>query len=113
MTDQNEYSNVVAASNVVQITSVQQLNEVFGQRDAGYFFAPYVPLTQTPILLDPNSLNNEGIVARYSREALDQGQSYYGRIIIDQFGIRDEPMIYSSFTHEEEPEKVNWLKEGF
>jgi len=47
--------------------------------DAGYFFAPYVPLTQTPVVLDPNSFKKtRGILTRYGKKLLAQGKQYYG-----------------------------------
>lgn len=53
-------------------------------RDAGYIFAPHVPLTQTPVVLDPNSFNPlPGITTRYSTDLLEQGRAFYGQVTID------------------------------
>lgn len=36
--------------------------------DAGYFYAPEMPLTQTPIVLDPETFQpRQGIITRYGR----------------------------------------------
>lgn len=43
-------------------------------RDGGYFYAPYVPLIQTPIVLDPASFSpRKGILTRYSKKLLKKG----------------------------------------
>lgn len=74
-------------------------------QDAGYFFAPYIPLIQTPVMLDPNSPRRP-ILTRYSRQQLREGARYYGTITFDQNG-------YMQTVNEEKEQKVNWLKEGF
>lgn len=51
--------------------------------DAGYVYAPYVPIYKTPIVLDPNSfLTRKGIMTRYGKKILQQGSQYYGKISI-------------------------------
>ena len=54
--------------------------------DSGYFYAPYIPMTQTPVVLDPNSFTpRKGILTRYGKDLLKQGASFYGRITADNF----------------------------
>jgi hypothetical protein len=37
--------------------------------DSGYFYCPYVPLTQTPTVLDPDSFTpKKGIMTRYGKK---------------------------------------------
>lgn len=78
--------------------------------DAGYFYAPYVPLVRTPVVigkgllysaidswqdymefekpmqpvvLDPNSfVPREGVMTRYGKRLLREGSRYYSRISI-------------------------------
>jgi len=60
-----------------------------------YYRWSSVPLTQTPVVLDPNSFRPpEGITQRYSREALESGRHYYRTL--------------NNYEAE-----VNWQKEGF
>lgn len=71
--------------------------------DAGYIFAPHVPLTQTPVVLDPNSFNpRPGILTRYGRSLLEQGQRFYGRITIDGTKV---PL--------DEEVRLDWRQYGF
>lgn len=76
--------------------------------DSGYFFAPYIPLTQTPVILDPASFSpRPGLITRYNRRLLQDGARFYGRITIDGSGVTED-------IRAEEPEReVNWKKEGF
>lgn len=47
---------------------------------SGYFFAPYVPLIQTPVVLDPASFSpRKGIITRYGKKLLKQGAQYYAK----------------------------------
>ena len=47
--------------------------------DAGYFYAPYIPLLSTPTVLDPNSFTpNKGIMCRYGKKLIEDGGLYYG-----------------------------------
>jgi hypothetical protein len=47
--------------------------------DAGYFYAPYIPLLSTPTVLDPNSFSpNKGIMTRYGKKLIEDGGLYYG-----------------------------------
>jgi hypothetical protein len=40
-------------------------------KDPGYFFCPYVPLTMTPVVMDPNYFNSKkGILTRYGKKLL-------------------------------------------
>lgn len=49
--------------------------------DAGYFYAPYVPLLSTPTVLDPNSFTpNKGIMTRYGKKLIEDGGLYYATI---------------------------------
>lgn len=47
--------------------------------DSGYFYCPYVPIAQTPVVLDPDVfIPKKGILSRYGKKLLSQGQQYYG-----------------------------------
>ncbi len=49
--------------------------------DAGYFYAPYIPLLSTPTVLDPNSFTpNKGLMTRYGKKLIEDGGLYYGTI---------------------------------
>ncbi len=46
--------------------------------DVGYFYAPYIPLTKTPVILDPESFNpHKGYLTRYGKKLLEEGSKYY------------------------------------
>lgn len=46
--------------------------------DAGYFYAPYIPLLSTPTVMDPNSFTpNKGIMCRYGKKLIEDGGLYY------------------------------------
>jgi hypothetical protein len=52
--------------------------------DAGYFYAPYIPMTTSPVVLDPNSFTpQKGILTRYGKKLLDQ--SLFGAVAISNF----------------------------
>ncbi len=56
--------------------------------DSGYFYCPYVPLTQTPVVLDPESFcPRKGILTRYGKKLLREGSKFYGRMSIANFII--------------------------
>jgi hypothetical protein len=56
--------------------------------DSGYFYCPYVPLTQTPVVLDPESFcPRKGILTRYGKKLLREGAKFYGRMSIANFVI--------------------------
>jgi hypothetical protein len=56
--------------------------------DSGYFYCPYVPLTQTPIVLDPESFcPRKGILTRYGKKLLREGAKFYARMTIHNFVI--------------------------
>lgn len=56
--------------------------------DSGYFYCPYVPLTQTPVVLDPDSFcPRKGILTRYGKKLLREGAKFYGRMSIANFVI--------------------------
>jgi hypothetical protein len=49
--------------------------------DAGYFYAPYIPLLSTPTVLDPNSYTpSKGIMCRYGKKMVEDGGLFYGTI---------------------------------
>ncbi len=54
--------------------------------DTGYFFCPYVPLTQTPVVLDPDSFcPRRGLLTRYGKKLLNNGSRFYARMAINNF----------------------------
>lgn len=56
--------------------------------DSGYFYCPYVPLTQTPTVLDPESFcPRKGILTRYGKKLLREGAKFYARLSIANFVI--------------------------
>jgi len=56
--------------------------------DSGYFFCPYVPLTQTPVVLDPENLcPRKGLLTRYGKKLLREGAKFYARLSIANFVI--------------------------
>ena len=56
--------------------------------DSGYFYCPYVPLTQTPLVLDPESFcPRKGILTRYGKKLLREGAKFYARMSIANFII--------------------------
>lgn len=49
--------------------------------DAGYFYAPYIPLLSTPTVLDPNSFTpNKGVMTRYGKKLIEDGGLYYATV---------------------------------
>jgi len=56
--------------------------------DSGYFYCPYVPLTQTPTVLDPESFcPRKGILTRYGKKLLREGAKFYARLSIANFVV--------------------------
>lgn len=56
--------------------------------DSGYFFCPYVPLTQTPVVLDPdNFCPRKGLLTRYGKKLLREGSKFYARLSIANFVV--------------------------
>ena len=56
--------------------------------DSGYFYCPYVPMTQTPVVLDPESFcPRKGILTRYGKKLLREGAKFYARMTIANFVI--------------------------
>jgi hypothetical protein len=54
--------------------------------DSGYFYCPYVPLTQTPVVLDPDSFTpRKGLLTRYGKKLLREGAKFYARLNIANF----------------------------
>lgn len=51
--------------------------------DAGYFYAPYIPLLSTPTVMDPNSYTpSKGVMTRYGKKLIEDGGLYYGVITV-------------------------------
>ncbi len=56
--------------------------------DSGYFYCPYVPMTQTPVVLDPESFcPRKGILTRYGKKLLREGAKFYARLSVANFVI--------------------------
>lgn len=57
--------------------------------DSGYFFCPYVPLVQTPTVLDPDNLTcpRKGLMTRYGKKLLREGAKFYARLSIANYVI--------------------------
>lgn len=56
--------------------------------DSGYFYCPYVPMTQTPVVLDPESFcPRKGILTRYGKKLLREGSKFYARLSIANFVV--------------------------
>jgi hypothetical protein len=83
--------------------------------DAGYFFAPYIPITTTPVI-DPNSFSpQKGILTRYGKKLLKQGAAHYDKLKVDTedtgWGIKkkkkvqwnsiDEPLVPTKENYEQ------------
>jgi len=69
-----------------------QRNQILGgykgdsYMDSGYFFCPYVPLTQTPVVLDPESFTpRKGLMTRYGKKLLRDGAKFFFRMSIANF----------------------------
>jgi hypothetical protein len=56
--------------------------------DSGYFYCPYIPLTQSPVVLDPESLcPRKGLMTRYGKKMLREGAKFFARMSIANFMI--------------------------
>lgn len=56
--------------------------------DSGYFYCPYVPLTSTPTVLDPEAFTpRRGLLTRYGKKLLREGAKFYARLNIANFVI--------------------------
>lgn len=56
--------------------------------DSGYFYCPYIPLTQTPVVLDPESFcPKKGLICRYGKKLLRDGAKFYARVSIANYTI--------------------------
>lgn len=67
--------------------------------DAGYFFAPYIPITTTPVVLDPASFSpRKGILTRYGKKLLQQGAAHYDKLKVDAedtgWGIKKKKKVH-------------------
>lgn len=51
--------------------------------DAGYFYAPYVPLLSTPTVMNPDSYSpGKGLLTRYGKKLIEDGGLYYATITV-------------------------------
>ena len=51
--------------------------------DSGYFYAPYIPIIKTPVVLDPEVFRpRKGILTRYGKKLLKEGAEYYSQKVI-------------------------------
>ena len=51
--------------------------------DAGFFYAPYIPVELTPVVYDPNDFTpRKGILTRYATKKIELGELYYRTIIV-------------------------------
>jgi len=56
--------------------------------DSGYFYCPYVPLTQTPVVLDPEGfVPRKGILTRYGKKLLREGAKFYATLTISGHSV--------------------------
>lgn len=54
--------------------------------DSGYFFCPYIPLTQTPVIMGAEDLcPRKGLMTRYGKKMLRDGARFYARLSIANF----------------------------
>jgi len=52
--------------------------------DAGFIYAPYVPLQATATLLDPSDMTSKkALICRYGTLLVDRGQYFYGRVVVN------------------------------
>lgn len=83
----NDIRNKVAAeqSQLNPLDAYSQSNFI----DAGYFYAPYFPMVDTPVVLDTESFNpSVGIATRYGRKLLE-GEKYYGKFTVSS--LNEQP----------------------
>lgn len=123
MTDYNEFANQIR--NLGHNEYRRQVEQEFAPREGQFFFSPYVPLTSTPVVLDPDSFRSREILTRYSRESLEAGARNYSRISVSNWWEENvgtdnviAPAAINPTWHRKTydlgpPERVNWLKEGF
>ena len=51
--------------------------------DAGYFYAPYIPLLATPTIANPDSYNlGKAIMTRYGKKLIEDGGLYYATVTV-------------------------------
>lgn len=56
--------------------------------DSGYFYCPYIPLTQTPVVLHPEShCPSKGMMTRFGKKMLRDGAKFYARINIANYVV--------------------------
>ena len=62
---------------------LKSIGPVETKLDKGYFYAPYVPLTKTPVALDPDVFQpRKGILSRYGKKILEEGKEHYGKMTL-------------------------------
>jgi hypothetical protein len=76
------WNNSWGGNQPVVTTSANDLGFI----DSGYFYAPYIPMTRTPVVLDPNSFEpRAGLMTRYGKKLIEEGSKFYGKIEIGQY----------------------------
>ena len=56
--------------------------------DAGYFYAPYIPKTLKPVVLNPDDfLPRRGLITRYGKKLLRDGAKYYSKMSVADFVV--------------------------
>lgn len=56
--------------------------------DAGYYYCPYIPLTQTPTVIDTEGFcPRKGLITRYGKKMLRDGAKFYSRLTIANLHI--------------------------
>jgi len=87
--------------------------------NAPYMYAPYVPFTQTPVVMDPDGYRPWSEIDNpYSAERLREA-AYYSTLIIEGLDYTDSDVVTIELTsryfgrgHKPEP-RADWRKEGF
>lgn len=74
--------------------------------DTGYFYTPHIPLTNTPVVIDTETLAaRQGVLARYGRRLLQENPELYGNLRIGPLG--------TSWSFPQPEFKLDWRKYGF
>ena len=68
--------------------------------DSGYIYCPYVPLLNTPVVLDPETfLPKKGVFVKYSKKLLEEGGHYYAKMSLSEFaGNEESQAILAAYT---------------
>ena len=54
-----------------------------GPYGSGYAWLPYVPFTQTPVILDPETFHpRKGVLTRYTKRLSTKGSDFYARLTV-------------------------------